>query len=131
MGLVRGFGELVPTTHLGQDLAALGQNLYHPPSIQGWQGGQSWINKATLLGRANLALAMLSGGEPYGKKLDPAAAAKKHGHAAPPEAARFLLDLFLQGDVPAAVAEAVAKSPAANLREVAHYIVTLPEFQLA
>ena len=79
--LVRGFGELVPTTHLGQDLAALGQNLYHPPSIQGWQGGQSWINKATLLGRANLAMAMLAGGETYGNKLDPAALAKKRGLA--------------------------------------------------
>jgi uncharacterized protein (DUF1800 family) len=130
VGLVRAFGELVPTTHLGQDLAALGQNLYHPPSIQGWQGGQTWINKATLLGRANLAAAMLAGGEPYGNKLDPAALAKKHGRAAPADAGRLLLDLFLQGDVPPAVAEAAVK-PAASLRETAHYIVTLPEFQLA
>jgi uncharacterized protein (DUF1800 family) len=130
VGLVRALGEVVPTTHLGQDLAALGQNLYHPPSIQGWQGGPSWINKATLLGRANLAAAMLAGNEPYGNRLDPAALAKKHGHAAPSDAARFLLDLLLQGDVPAAVAEAAAKSTV-NLREAAHYIATLPEFQLA
>lgn len=56
-------------------------------------------------------------------------------------AGRFLLDLFLQGDVDAAVQEAVlkqARSEAAAggdlseaMRRTAHLVVTLPEFQLA
>ena len=31
--------------------AALGQNLFAPPNVKGWPGGERWINTATLLGR--------------------------------------------------------------------------------
>ena len=32
-------------------VAALGQNLFTPPNVKGWPGGETWINAATLLGR--------------------------------------------------------------------------------
>ena len=31
--------------------AALGQNLFSPPNVKGWPGGEAWINSTTLLGR--------------------------------------------------------------------------------
>jgi uncharacterized protein (DUF1800 family) len=31
--------------------ANLGQNLFSPPNVKGWPGGEAWINSATLLGR--------------------------------------------------------------------------------
>ncbi|HEX3099205.1 MAG TPA: DUF1800 domain-containing protein [Usitatibacter sp.] len=31
--------------------AALGQNLFAPPNVKGWPGGDAWIDSATLLGR--------------------------------------------------------------------------------
>jgi hypothetical protein len=31
--------------------AALGQNLFSPPNVKGWPGGDAWINSTTLLGR--------------------------------------------------------------------------------
>jgi uncharacterized protein (DUF1800 family) len=31
--------------------ALLGQNLFTPPNVKGWPGGENWINSATLLGR--------------------------------------------------------------------------------
>ncbi|MBC7622938.1 MAG: DUF1800 domain-containing protein [Aeromicrobium sp.] len=31
--------------------AQLGQNLFSPPNVKGWPGGEVWINSATLLGR--------------------------------------------------------------------------------
>lgn len=31
--------------------ALLGQNLFAPPNVKGWPGGETWINSATLLGR--------------------------------------------------------------------------------
>ena len=34
--------------------ALLGQNLFSPPNVKGWPGGESWINTATLLGRKQL-----------------------------------------------------------------------------
>lgn len=34
--------------------ALLGQNLFTPPNVKGWPGGEVWINSATLLGRKQL-----------------------------------------------------------------------------
>jgi uncharacterized protein (DUF1800 family) len=31
--------------------ALLGQNVFTPPNVKGWPGGETWINTATLLGR--------------------------------------------------------------------------------
>jgi uncharacterized protein (DUF1800 family) len=142
LGIVKGLEATVSAVRLGQDLAGLGQNLYEPPTADGWQGGRHWINSATSLGRTNLAFALLAAEKPYEGKLDPLAIAQKHGHSDGDSAERFLLDLFLQGDLDAAVQKAVLKDPrsaaAASggdpsqaLRRVAHLVVTLPEFQLA
>ena len=35
-------------------VAALGQNLFAPPNVRGWPGGEAWINSTTLLGRKAL-----------------------------------------------------------------------------
>ena len=34
--------------------ALLGQNIFAPPNVKGWPGGEAWINSATLLGRKQL-----------------------------------------------------------------------------
>jgi uncharacterized protein (DUF1800 family) len=142
LGIVNGLEAVVSTTQLAQDLADLGQNLYHPPTAKGWTGGRHWINSATLVRRHNLAQALLRGSGPYGDKLNPWAVAKKHGHSTPKSATRFLLDLFLQGDLEPDVCDALLKTaqtpanaggidPAAAVRRFAHEVVTLPEFHLA
>ena len=38
-------------------LETLGQNVFYPPSVKGWDGGPAWLNGQTLLFRQNLALA--------------------------------------------------------------------------
>jgi len=142
LGIVKGLEGVVSTTQLAQDLADLGQNLYNPPTEKGWTGGRHWINSATLVGRHNLALALLRGSGPYGNKLNPWAVAKKHGRSTPESATRFLLDLFLQGDLEPDVYDRVLKTtqdPAGvgssdlkgMVRRFAHTVVTLPEFHLA
>ncbi len=138
LGIVRGLEGLVPTTRLGHDLAALGQHLGQPPTIKGWEGGTAWINRATIIGRSNLATALLAGGDPYGNKLDPLAVATKHERSTPEAAGRFLLDLFLQGDLPDDVSSSLLKIATAGegdlrqrLRRLAHALITLPEYQLA
>lgn len=138
LGIIRALNGMVPTGRLGSDLADLGQDLYHPPTVKGWEGGRWWLNGSTLIGRSNLAAALFAGTEPYGDSLDPWAVAGKHGKGTEESAARFLVDLFLQGDLDPGVAERLIKSaatgegnPAQRLRRVAHAVVTLPEFQLA
>jgi uncharacterized protein (DUF1800 family) len=138
LGIVKGLEGMVSTTQLAQDLAGLGQNLYHPPTVEGWPGARHWINSATMTGRYNLASALLRGSGPYEDKLNPRVIAEKYGRSTPESAARFLLELFLQGDLDSGVCEAVLKTarPEAgdsneSLRRFAHSVVTLPEFNLA
>lgn len=43
-------------------LRLMGQDLFAPPSVKGWDGGRTWISTNTLLLRNNLASAMVYGG---------------------------------------------------------------------
>jgi len=137
LGIVKGFEATVSASQLGLDLAGLGQNLYEPPTDDGWPGGRQWINPATSLGRTNLAFSMLNTEKPYEGKIDPMAIVEKHGR----QAGQFLVDLFLQGDLDDAVKQSVLKQASGEetaggdssqaARRLAHLVVTLPEFQLA
>jgi hypothetical protein len=142
LGIVKGMEGVVSTTQLAQDLADIGQDLYHPPTVKGWTGGRYWINNTTMAGRHNLALALLKDSEAYGDKLNPWAVAKKHGNSKLESATRFLLDLFLQGDLESDVRDALLKTvqkpadvgggdPTGTVRRFAHSVVMLPEFHLA
>ena len=142
VGIVKALEGVVSTTQLAQDLAGLGQNLYNPPTVNGWAGGRHWIDSATLVSRSNLALALLQGSGPYGDKLNPWTLANKHGCSTLKSAAHLLLDLFLQSDLAPDVYDTVFKTvqsssengsddPEKTLRRLAHTIITLPEFHLA
>jgi hypothetical protein len=52
VGLMRqSGGELVAPVAAAVALAGMGQNLFSPPNVRGWPGGEAWINTATLLAR--------------------------------------------------------------------------------
>ncbi len=52
IGLVRQTnGELGNATGTAVAMAAMGQNLFAPPNVRGWPGGEAWINTQTLLVR--------------------------------------------------------------------------------
>lgn len=136
LGIAKALESTVSTTLLAKDIAGLGQNLYHPPTVNGWAGGRHWIDSAAIVGRENLAWAMLRGSDPYGKKLNPWAVAQRHGCSTFESAARFMLDLFLQGDVdPGVYGKLTQTAQEADLekrmRSFAHAAATLPEFHLA
>lgn len=46
---------------LENSLAALGQVVFAPPNVKGWDGGRAWISASSLLYRYNLAAYLLSG----------------------------------------------------------------------
>ncbi|MCH7959261.1 MAG: DUF1800 domain-containing protein [Candidatus Hydrogenedentes bacterium] len=46
--------ESPPYGPMTQGTAALGQNLFYPPNVKGWDGGRAWINANTLLFRYNI-----------------------------------------------------------------------------
>lgn len=45
---------------LATQLAELGQSVFYPPNVKGWDGGRTWINSATLIARANLVLGLVA-----------------------------------------------------------------------
>ena len=136
IGIVKALEGSISTTQLANDLADLGQNLYNPPTVKGWAGGKYWINSTAIVARQNLASALLLGSDPYGKKLNPWAVAQKHGCDTSESARRFLLDLFLQGDLDSDVYDSLSKTLRGQnveelTRSLAYEIIALPEFHLA
>ncbi|MBA4062743.1 MAG: DUF1800 domain-containing protein [Isosphaera sp.] len=148
-GIVRGLGGVAGALPLAEALEGLGQVLFAPPSVKGWDGGPAWLNAQTLLARNNLALALTSGEDPrFGTRCDPAAAAAKAGAKSDAEVVDFLFGVFFQGDVPAAARQKLLDYLAAakgvtypaywsaddraghRVRAVTHLVLTLPEFQL-
>ncbi|MFK7788368.1 MAG: DUF1800 family protein, partial [Phycisphaeraceae bacterium] len=49
-------------------LRGMGQQLFEPPSVAGWEGGRAWINTSTLFMRQNTCAYLLTGTTP-GKKF--------------------------------------------------------------
>lgn len=47
-------------------LSLMGQNLFFPPSVAGWEGERSWINTSTLFVRQNIMAYLLTGKTPRG-----------------------------------------------------------------
>ncbi len=39
---------------LSNRLREIGQAVFFPPNVKGWDGGRTWVNSSTLVGRANL-----------------------------------------------------------------------------
>src|SRR5262245_43684027 len=101
LGIVRALEGRIGTVALAAALEGLGQSVFHPPSVKGWDGGPSWLNGQTLLYRQNLELAMTSTEDNrFGRRTDPAALARKHDKKTDAEIVDFFLRLFFQGDVP-------------------------------
>ena len=49
----------VPYSAMARFTAQLGQDLYYPPNVKGWDGGKAWINANTLLLRYNMPPALI------------------------------------------------------------------------
>jgi len=48
----------------------MGQNLFQPPSVKGWDGARSWINTSTMFTRQNLLVYLLTGRSPKSQEWE-------------------------------------------------------------
>ena len=53
--------KTLPLNVAATTLSSLGQALFHPPNVAGWEGGKAWINTNTLLSRYNIAGLIVKG----------------------------------------------------------------------
>lgn len=51
---------------LNKSLELMGQHLFMPPNVKGWDGGRTWINTSTLFVRQNVITYLLTGEVPNG-----------------------------------------------------------------
>ncbi len=126
---------------LASVMEGLGQTLFAPPNVKGWDGGRAWLNSATHLARHNAAWAFVGGESPELKDaVSPLPPIEKFAGKEPEKQLAFLLDLFLQGDVEKAAHEKLTEylkteskeeARGKRLRETAHLILLMPEYQLA
>jgi uncharacterized protein (DUF1800 family) len=58
--------DVTPTPTLAELTAAMGQELFNPPNVKGWPGGNTWIGAGTLAVRYHLPTALIDGKEPVG-----------------------------------------------------------------
>ncbi len=137
VGLLRSLEASCNVTGLGTRLREIGQGLYHPPNVKGWDGGRTWVNSSTLLGRANLVRELLSSDKTRfdGTTLAGLLKARKAGPGVESIAwfERMLLAIPLRDTVRDKIArllDSAAGSPDQRLRKVVHAISIQPEFQL-
>jgi hypothetical protein len=124
LGLVRLLDVRIGPGNLAKSMSDLGQKLFAPPNVKGWDGGKAWLNSGTMLARHNLAWDLVSGGGALlTRYYQPAPGVVLEQPAdphAPPKPVGFfdelagkdaavqldtLLDFTLQGDVQATARE--------------------------
>jgi uncharacterized protein (DUF1800 family) len=142
VSLLRTLDASVPVEDLATSMGGVGQSLFAPPNVKGWEGGRAWLNSATLVSRHNLAWRLVGGQDPtFSSRIDLARIVDKHASAEPAARVEFLLKLLVDGEISAEsrklLMEFAAKSdpatadPRQRLAQLVHTILTMPEYQLA
>lgn len=133
-------------------LELMGQQLYAPPNVKGWEAGKAWLNTATVLARHNFAHSLVNGmGDlnDYAKRfnlqtffpaVNPLAFVLRLGIKEPAKIVDFYSDLLLPGDVRPEVrnkliahigdADPDTEGFAQRCRDALFVLLTLPEYQL-
>lgn len=134
IGLLRSLEGSTNSFELAEAMQTLGQGLMYPPSVKGWDGGRTWINSSTLLGRSNLVRALITNEKTrFGKtSLKDYLAARKL--STPRSMIDYFETLLFAVPIPEAAKERVeALMKPGNdlsLTEGLHALCTIPEFQL-
>ncbi|MFG0333509.1 MAG: DUF1800 family protein [Maioricimonas sp. JB049] len=138
IGFLRALDGTTGIYGLAAGMAQVGQELFYPPNVKGWDGGRTWINSSTLLGRANLIRSVLESDRTRfaGGTLDELL--EREDLQRPDELVDWWGELLFAVPVPDAVRERVTGVLQSNdgdrenrLRNALTLLCTLPEFQLA
>jgi uncharacterized protein (DUF1800 family) len=138
IGLLRCLHGSSNLDRVAQQLDEIGQAVFYPPNVKGWDGGRTWINTSTLLGRSNLVGELLRHEATRfdGQTLE--TLAKKNGVSKPGKLIEWLDELLLA--VPLddsarkellAFAEQTTGNPSRRIAELIQTLSTVPQFHLA
>ncbi|GAB5404533.1 MAG: DUF1800 domain-containing protein [Aureliella sp.] len=136
-GFMRSFEVTTNTQAVARDLRDVGQGLYYPPNVKGWDGGRAWINSSTLLGRSNMLHRILQEENTKFAGGTLSDYLQKQQITSLPAAIAFFCQQLLALPIPLARQEQIANSADAeqfnerSLRRSLHSVLALPECQLA
>jgi uncharacterized protein (DUF1800 family) len=135
---------------LPQTMARMGQDLFMPPNVKGWDGGPAWIATDTMMERFNFANRITSAKFIEMSKFSkPSDIVAKQGLHSAGKMVDYFLDILVDGDVPASTREKLVayvssdikgnpvktvpdeQTLDAKMRGLVHLIMTLPTYQLA
>ncbi len=136
IGFLRSLEGSTNSYELAQKLQTLGQGLLYPPSVKGWDGGRTWINSSTLLGRSNLIRSLLDHEKTRFGKTSLAEYLTSQGAESADEIIDWFQTSLFAVDIPAAARDRIRSlfgtgdDRDEKLKDAVHALCTLPEFQL-
>ncbi|MFV1968510.1 MAG: DUF1800 family protein [Pirellulaceae bacterium] len=137
IGLLRSLGGSTNAQRLAGELVFLGQGLFYPPNVKGWDGGRAWINASMLLGRANVVGRLLRDKTTRYGRGDLESYFRNMGIRSAADVVHALCELMLAVPLPkdarerlTALAEHGGGNPSQRIAKTIHALATLPEFQL-
>jgi uncharacterized protein (DUF1800 family) len=136
VGLLRSLQGTTNTIFLAESTRELGQSLFFPPNVKGWDGGRQWINSATLIGRINLVTKLLGPETTFkagsSEKID-SAFGLQNATEAVDLAESLLLARVLNGKQKSEVVQKISseKTERSILLAAIKVLATMAEFQLA
>ncbi len=138
IGLLRCLNGSTNLDRVAQHLDDIGQAVFYPPNVKGWDGGRTWINTSTLLGRSNLVgeLVRHEATRFGGQTLE--TLAKKNGVNSPDKLISWLGELLLAVPLDDSAkselrtfAEQTTGNPSQRIAKLIQTLSTVPQFHLA
>ena len=144
VGAVRQLGATTAYQDLFVPLRRMGQDLFAPPNVKGWDGGLAWVSTSTMLERFNFANRLCTARDDVTRTtFDPLASLAVAGFTTPEAITDHFLGLLVDGDVPPEVraslvaylndgaAFSLAANGDAKIRGIVHLIMSTPVYQSA
>jgi uncharacterized protein (DUF1800 family) len=151
VGTIKSFQVTKLDADLPNQMARMGQSIFEPMTVKGWDGGAAWVSTDMMMERFNFATRVTQ------QKFDaiegyivPSALVAKQGLQTPSETVNYFLNLLVDNDVPEStrneltqyvLSDNAGKPIDANLKDerlqdaklrgLVHLIMTLPTYQLA
>jgi len=153
IGTIKGLQITKLDSDLPNQMSRMGQSLFEPPTVKGWDGGQAWVSTDLMMERFNFATRVTQ------EKFDsikgyitPSALVANQGLKTTNDAVNYLLNLLVDNDVPESTRDELTKYASkdnsgktfdlvsdniddklidSKLRGLVHIIMTLPTYQLA
>lgn len=134
VGLLRSLDGSTNTFDLAEEMLRIGQGLLYPPSVKGWDGGRTWINSSTLLGRSNLVRSLINNDNTRFGKTTLKQYLATQNVTNPRDVMDYLETVIFAVPIPSAAKERVEvlmnSRSDGSLIEGLHALCTIPEFQL-